>query len=337
MLARRDQQRLAVAAHDALVAVDVRGDDRRPGGHRLEEHDAERLAPGGRRDVDVGRPEQLRLLVVRDAAQELDAVEPAGRDVAPRLALLRPAADEQQAAVAAGLAQDPVGLEEVEDALARLEPPDEQDVGRPVLPAGHRDRAPEAVDVDAVGDHLVVAREVAVDEVAGRGRHRDPAVQPVGVAAHDAAAELVGGRPAAVGVERGDVDALRLAQDHQRQERHERLVEVEDVEPLPLEHLADLRDVAGRDRHRPDRPVGRHREALAQPDDVALGGALEAVRRGQDPDVVAAQPEVLVEVADVLGDAARQRVDVRRDEPDLHRPPSPSGCWKRGGRRCPPG
>ncbi len=35
---------------------------------------------------------------------------------------------------------------------------------------------------------------------------------------------------------------------------------------------------------------------------------------------MAAQPEVLVEVADVLGHAARQRVDVRRDEPDLHRP-----------------
>ena len=54
----------------------------------------------------------------------------------------------------------------------------------------------------------------------------------------------------------------------------------------------------------PDRAVGRHREALAEADDVALGRALEAVGRGQDPDVVAAQAQVLVEVPDVLGDAA---------------------------------
>ena len=38
-----------------------------------------------------------------------------------------------------------------------------------------------------------------------------------------------------------------------------------------------------------------------------------------DPHVVAVQPEVLVEVADVLVDPAGHRVDVRRDEPDLHR------------------
>ena len=34
---------------------------------------------------------------------------------------------------------------------------------------------------------------------------------------------------------------------------------------------------------------------------------------------MAAQAEVLVEVPDVLGHAARQRIDVRRDEADLHR------------------
>ena len=118
-----------------------------------------------------------------DPAEELDALEAAGRDVAPRLALLRPGADDQQAAVAAGLAQDPVGLEQVEQALARLVATDEQDVRRAVLPARDRDGVGEARDVDAVGDDLVVAREVAVDEVAGRGADRDPAVEPRGVAA----------------------------------------------------------------------------------------------------------------------------------------------------------
>ena len=83
--------------------------------------------------------------------------------------------------------------------------------------------------------------------------------------------------------------------------------------------VADLRDEAGRQGDRPDRAVDRHREALADPDDVALGRPLEAVAATDDPDVVAAQAEVLVEVADVLVHAAGQRVDVRRDEADLHR------------------
>ena len=110
----------------------------------------------------------------------------------------------------------------------------------------------------------------------------------------------------------------RLAEQEERQERHERLVEVEQVEPLPLEHLADLDDVARREGHRPDRAVGRHAEADPDPQDVALRGALQAVAGGDDPDVVAAQAEVLVEEPDVLGDAAGYRVDVRTDEPDLH-------------------
>ena len=116
----------------------------------------------------------------------------------------------------------------------------------------------------------------------------------------------------------------RLAQEDERQERHERLVEVEQVELLALEHRADLANVARREGERPDRAVDRHREAHADPDDVALGRPLEAVAGGDDPDVVAAQAEVLVEVADVLGDAARQRVDVRADEADLHRRPAPA-------------
>ena len=333
---RRHQQRLAAAPDDALVAVDVRGDDRRAGGHRLQQDDPERLAPGRRRDVDVRGLEQLVALRVRDAAQELDAAQPARGDVPPRLALLRAAADEQQPGLAAVAADDPVRLEDVEDALAGLEPPDEQHVRRPVLPARQRHGPPEAVEVDAVRDHLVVAREVAVDEVPrGRG-HRDPAVEALGVALHRPAAELVRGRPAAIRVERAHVDALRLAQDHERQERHERLVEVEDVEPLVLQQRPHLGHEPGRDGHRPDRPVGRHREPLAEADDVALGGPLEAVGRGEDADGVAAQAEVLVQVVDVLGHAAGERVDVRRDEPDLHRP-APSPGSNTGGRRVLPG
>jgi len=84
-----------------------------------------------------------------------------------------------------------VRLEQVEQALARLVATDEQDVRRAVLPARQRDRSGEARDVDAVGDDLVVAREEAVDEMACRRAHRDPAVEPGCVILHDPASDLV--------------------------------------------------------------------------------------------------------------------------------------------------
>src|SRR6266511_2502389 len=132
-------------------------------------------------------------------------------------------------------------------------------------------------DVDAIGNDLVVAREVAVDEVAGRRADGDPAVQPLGIAAHRPAAELVGRRPPAVGVERRDVHARGRPQHDRRQERHERLVEMEQVEAFELEHVGDLGQVARRERHGPDRSVRGETEALAQADHVAFGGSLEAV------------------------------------------------------------
>ena len=135
-LARRHQQGFAPAPDDALVAVDVGAHDRRAGGHRLEQHDAERLAAGRRRGVHVRGPEQLRLGVVRDAAEELHALQPARGHVAPSLPFLRPGADHQEACLRTRLAQDPVGLEQVQEALARLVAPHEQHVRRAVLPAG---------------------------------------------------------------------------------------------------------------------------------------------------------------------------------------------------------
>ena len=213
----------------------------------------------------------------------------------------------------------------------------EQEVGRAVLPAGQGHGSFEAGQVHPIRDDLVVARKEAVDEMPGGGADRDPAVQPAGVALQEAPAELVRGREPGVGVERGDVHAARLVEQDQRQEGHERFVEVEHVELLPFEHPADLADVAGRDRDRAHRPVGGHAEALAQADHVAFRGALQAVAAADDPDVMAALAEVLVEVPDVLVDPTRIGVDVGRDQADLHgRSPSRPGS-KRGGRSRPPG
>ena len=99
--------------------------------------------------------------------------------------------------------------------------------------------------------------------------------------------------------------------------------------------------VAMRDRERADRAVRGHAPAVAEADDVALAGALRAVRAADDAHVVAALDEVLVEVADVGVDAARQREDVGRHEPDLHasapRARPAAARSKRTGRARPPG
>jgi hypothetical protein len=77
--------------------MDVRAHDRRPRGHRLEQHDAEGLAAGRRRSEYVDGPEELGLLGIRHASEELDFLEAARRDVAPCLAFLRAAAHDQEA------------------------------------------------------------------------------------------------------------------------------------------------------------------------------------------------------------------------------------------------
>ncbi len=106
----------------------------------------------------------------------------------------------------------------------------------------------EAVPIHAVRDHLVVAGRVAVGEVPGRRAHRDPPMEVPGHRPKQLPAQLVTGRVAGVGVERGHVHAPGLAQREDGEERHEGLVEVEQVELLPVQHGLDLAPVAGRDR-----------------------------------------------------------------------------------------
>jgi len=84
-----------------------------------------------------------------------------------------------------------VTADQVVDLLVGDDAADEEDVGRPVLPAGDRDGVGEPTDIDAIGDDLVVAGEEPIDEVAGRGAHRDAAVEAVRVPAQDPPPEFV--------------------------------------------------------------------------------------------------------------------------------------------------
>ena len=161
--------------------------------------------------------------------------------------------------------------------LALLEPADEQDVERPVAQLLVRLGLGESLEVDAVRDDLVLAGEVAADEVARRAGDGDPPVEPLGQPPGESLPDPVRGREAAEGVEGGDVDRPRLVEHGRRQERHERLVEVEDVEVVRLEHLARLVLEPQPERHATDAAVGRRRPAGAEADDVALALALAAV------------------------------------------------------------
>ena len=239
------------------------------------------ISAGGRRAVHVGGLEQRVALVVVDAAEELDAAELARRQVAPGLLVLGAATDDEEPALAAGLAQDPVRLEQVEEALARLEPADEQDVLGAVLPAGDRDRPLEPADVDAVGDDLVVAREEAVDEVPRGSGDGDPAMDTLDGRAQEPGADLV--RRARSRRTRGRSPrsrcstARRTTSDRNgtngswkwRTSNCSRSRTARTWEQEPR-----------RDGDRADRAVGGHAEAPPDPDDVALRGALEAVAAG---------------------------------------------------------
>ena len=122
------------------------------------------------------------LVVVAHPSQPLDVADAAQADEAAVLAQLRPGPDHQQPRVDLALAEAVVGLEQVDEALALLEAADEQDVQGPVAQLLERLGIRETLEVDAVRDDAVLAREVAVDEVARRAADRDAAIQLVGQA-----------------------------------------------------------------------------------------------------------------------------------------------------------
>ena len=95
------------------------------------------------------------------------------------------------------------------------------------------------IDVDAVRDDPVLAGEVRRHEVTRGARDRDALVELVHVTVErDAPGPVREGEPAER-VERRDVRALRGVEDLKAEERHERLVVVDDVELLAVEHPRD--------------------------------------------------------------------------------------------------
>ena len=177
---------------------------------------------------------------------------------------------------------------------------------------------PEGLHVDAVGHDLGVgAGEVLAQEVPGRTADRDRPVQAPQVGPEERPAVVVADVALGEGVEGGHVGGGRHPQHSHGQRRHEGLVEMEDVEILVLEDLADPPGEVEAEADAGHRVVDRHRDHAPDPVEVGVGHILAGTGR-QHLDVVAEQPQMMTELADVRGDAARVGPVVRRDQADLH-------------------
>ena len=85
-------------------------------------------------------------------------------------------------------------------------------------------------DVDAVGDDVVVTGEVGCDEAAGGEGDGDLAVEaPEAVLEQSPGVAVEEGAAVAGGVKGPDVNGVGEAKELDRQERYERLVDVDDV------------------------------------------------------------------------------------------------------------
>src|SRR6185503_7702887 len=231
---------LDIALDHALEPVDVARDDRDAGGHRLEQDDAERFLAGIRSAEDVGAGEVAHLLVVAHPPEPFDVANPSQPDEAAIFPALRAVANDEEPCVDLPLPEAVVCLQQMDEALALLESTHEEEVQRPVAQLLVWLGTRKALQIDAVRNDPVVPGEVAVDEVHGRARDGDPAVELVCQPARESPPDPVTGAESAKGVERPDVHRLRGVEHGRRQEGNERLVEMEDVEAAALEDLADL-------------------------------------------------------------------------------------------------
>ena len=165
----------------------------------------------------------------------------------------------------------------------------EHDLGRPIVLRG------PALEIRTRADHGVVAREVALDQVAGRRVARRAAVEAPKEQLHHLARHLrrheaLGGR-----VERADVQRSRVSQSGRRGARRKRLVHVHEVELGPVEEILQRARHVERHRHRAGAP-----EWKRLPDRDHGGAALlgpQRLRIGvQRPDLGAALPHELARV-----------------------------------------
>src|SRR5713226_2062978 len=129
-------------------------------------------------------------------------------------------------------------------------------------------------------------------------RHGDPRIELVHVAVADRPARPVRERETPERMERRDLRAAGRVEYLHREEWDERLVVVDDVELLALEHARDEPLEAERKSDPPDRAVVRNGDRLTDLDHV-LRRRVIAPRRRDDPHVVSQTAQLRIALADV--------------------------------------
>ena len=148
-------------------------------------------------------------------------------------------------------------------------------------------------------------------------------VQPLEVALQERPAVVVAEVAPRHRVEGADVGPAVKAQHRDRQRRNEWLVVMHDVECVLVEQRADAPYEVKRQRDPRHRSVGADRDASSDAD--VPGDAVvvaDPARRREHRHVVAACPQLLRQMPDVLGHPTRVHEVVRRDQADLHRAPA---------------
>ena len=327
----RHEQPVAAVAYDLPVAGDVGRDHRRAGRERLDQHHAEALAAERRRAEHVGLVQPVPQLVVAHA--DRGTRRPRCRRRARRVGLDAPRSTRRSTRGATGTcSRSPANADSSTGRPLRSSSRPTNRMRKLVRRALRRHR--RGGHVDAIGDHRVVAAEVALSRPARRVRDRDARVQLV---EDSPCAEQRGDRVrnplGRIGVERADhrgaVEAARVPADHRR----DRLVNVHDVE-APCSQLAaagERRFPETRTGSRPIRSLERPPCDRAGSGDPAArpargcGGEGRGSRRSsgstgrQDAHVVALSQQLRGELVDVAGYSARKSPGVWGDESDAHR------------------
>ena len=184
-----------------------------------------------------------------------------------------------------------VRQQQVLQPLPLVRPTEKQQIYHPVLQVRERLHALLIlVDPDPVGNNLILALEVTADVFLGRLRNGDASVQLLEVGlSYPRSAHVIDPR-AGVGVKRRDVHCLRLAQHPHAHVARKRLVHVDDVELLLVQHLLDLPAQPHRHRYPPDRTPARQRERFAHGDESLITDLAHVRARRDDAYVVAPCP-----------------------------------------------